>query len=143
MSQDLEQKLGRKPTDEELSQALGMPIEEFFDMNAKVRGVQLLSIDDFGGANGNSERRSLLESLENPNSKNPFAHLRNTAAKDILRKHIDELPEKQKLVLQLYYFEELNLKEIGKIMEVTESRVSQLHTQAIEKLKRHRSILSD
>jgi RNA polymerase sigma factor for flagellar operon FliA len=143
MAADLEQKFGRKATDDELSQALGMPIEDFFDMNAKVKGVQLLSIDDFGGTNGNSERRSLLDSLENPNSKNPFAQLRNASARDILRKHIDELPEKQKLVLQLYYFEDLNLKEIGRILEVTESRVSQLHTQAIEKLKKHRSILSD
>lgn len=143
MSADLEQKFGRKPTDDELSQALGMPIEEFFEMNAKVKGVQLLSIDDFGGTNGNTERRSLLESLENPNSKNPFAQLRNASARDILRKHIEELPEKQKLVLQLYYFEDLNLKEIGRILEVTESRVSQLHTQAIEKLKKHRAILSD
>ncbi len=143
MAADLEQKFGRKPTDDELSQALGMPIEEFFDMNAKVKGVQLLSIDDFGGTNGSSDRRSLLESLENPNSKNPFAQLRNASARDILRKHIEELPEKQKLVLQLYYFEDLNLKEIGRILEVTESRVSQLHTQAIEKLKKHRAILSD
>ena len=143
MAAELEQKFGRKPTDDELSQALGMPIEEFFDMNAKVKGVQMFSIDDFGGTNGTSERRSLLDSLENPNSKNPFTQLRNASARDILRKHIDELPEKQKLVLQLYYFEDLNLKEIGRILEVTESRVSQLHTQAIEKLKRHRSILSD
>lgn len=143
MALELEQKLGRKPNDDEISEALGMPIEEFFDMNAKVKGVQLLSIDDFGGTNGNTERRSLLDSLENPNSKNPFTHLRNASAKDILRKHIDELPEKQKLVLQLYYFEDLNLKEIGRILEVTESRVSQLHTQAIDRLKRHRSILSD
>jgi RNA polymerase sigma factor for flagellar operon FliA len=143
MAADLEQKFGRKPTDDELSQALGMPIEEFFDMNAKVKGVQLLSIDDFGGTNGSADRRSLLESLENPNSKNPFAQLRNASARDILRKHIEELPEKQKLVLQLYYFEDLNLKEIGRILEVTESRVSQLHTQAIEKLKKHRAILSD
>jgi RNA polymerase sigma factor for flagellar operon FliA len=143
MAAELEQKFGRKPTDDELSQALGMPIEEFFDMNAKVKGVQLLSIDDFGGTNGTTERRSLLDSLENPNSKNPFAQLRNASARDLLRKHIDELPEKQKLVLQLYYFEDLNLKEIGRILEVTESRVSQLHTQAIEKLKRHRAILSD
>jgi RNA polymerase sigma factor for flagellar operon FliA len=140
---DLEQKFGRKATDDELSQALGMPIDDFFDMNAKVKGVQLLSIDDFGGTNGNAERRSLLDSLENPNSKNPFTQLRNASARDILRRHIDELPEKQKLVLQLYYFEDLNLKEIGRILEVTESRVSQLHTQAIEKLKKHRSILSD
>ena len=143
MASDLEQKFGRKATDDELSQALGMPIDEFFDMNAKVKGVQLLSIDDFGGTNGNTERRSLLDSLENPNSKNPFTQLRNASARDILRRHIDELPEKQKLVLQLYYFEDLNLKEIGRILEVTESRVSQLHTQAIEKLKKHRSILSD
>jgi RNA polymerase sigma factor for flagellar operon FliA len=143
MAADLEQKFGRKATDDELSQALGMPIDDFFDMNAKVKGVQLLSIDDFGGTNGNAERRSLLDSLENPNSKNPFTQLRNASAKDILRRHIDELPEKQKLVLQLYYFEDLNLKEIGRILEVTESRVSQLHTQAIEKLKKHRSILSD
>jgi RNA polymerase sigma factor for flagellar operon FliA len=143
MSAELEQRFGRKPTDDELSQALGMPIEEFFDMNAKVKGVQMFSIDDFGGTNGTAERRSLLDSLENPNSKNPFTQLRNASARDILRKHIEELPEKQKLVLQLYYFEDLNLKEIGRILEVTESRVSQLHTQAIEKLKKHRAILSD
>ncbi len=140
---DLEQKLGRKADDDELSQALGMAIEEYFSMNSRVKGVQLLSIDDLGGTNGAPERRSLLDSLENPNSKNPFAQLRNASAKNILRRHIEELPDKQKLVLQLYYFEDLNLKEIGRILEVTESRVSQLHTQAIEKLKRHKSILSD
>ncbi len=132
--QELEQKLGRKPNQDELATFLGMPLEEFQDMQAKVNNTVLLSIDELSGPSQN-DRRSLLDSIENTNSKNPFVQLKNQASSDIIRKNIDDLPDKQKLVLQLYYYEELNLKEIGRILEVTESRVSQLHTQAVVKLR--------
>lgn len=140
---ELEQKFGRAVTDEELSSALGIELEEYYDMVSKVKAVTLLSIDELSGPN-QQDRKSLLECLENVSSKNPFTQLKSKGIRDLLVKHIDELPEKQKLVLSLYYYEDLNLKEIGKILEVTESRVSQLHTQAVEKLRsKLKPILTD
>ena len=100
-------------------------------MSSKVKSVTLLSIDELSGPN-QQERKSLLDCLENINSKNPFAQLKSKGLKNVLVKSIEELPEKQKLVLSLYYYEDLNLKEIGRILEVTESRVSQLHTQLLK-----------
>lgn len=140
---ELEQKLGRAVTDEELSAALGIQLDEYYDMVSKVKAVTLLSIDELSGPN-QQDRKSLLECLENVSSKNPFTQLKSKGIRDLLVKHIDELPEKQKLVLSLYYYEDLNLKEIGRILEVTESRVSQLHTQAVEKLRsKLKPILTD
>ena len=131
---ELEQKFGRAVTDQEVSKALGIGIDEYYEMSSKVKSVTLLSIDELSGPN-QQERKSLLDCLENINSKNPFAQLKSKGLKNVLVKSIEELPEKQKLVLSLYYYEDLNLKEIGRILEVTESRVSQLHTQAVEKLR--------
>ncbi len=131
---ELEQKFGRAVSDEELSKALGIELEEYHEMVSKVKAVTLLSIDELSGPNQH-DRKSLLECLENTNSKNPFTQLKSKGVRDLLIKNIEDLPEKQKLVLSLYYYEDLNLKEIGKILEVTESRVSQLHTQAVEKLR--------
>ena len=134
MSVKLEQDLGRKPTDEELAQALEMDMDEFHVLVSKVKAVSMLSIDEMAGPN-QQERKSLLDCVENENSKNPFTQLKSRAVKKLLMETINELPEKQKLVLSLYYYEDLNLKEIGKILQVTESRVSQLHTQAVNKLR--------
>ncbi len=131
---ELEQRYGRAVNDQELSTALGMELEEYHTMVAKVKAVTLLSVDELTGPN-QSDRKSLLECLENPNSKNPFTQLKSKGLRSILMKNIEELPEKQKLVLSLYYYEDLNLKEIGSILDVTESRVSQLHTQAVERLR--------
>lgn len=140
---ELEQKLGRAVTDQELSDALGVNIEEYYEMVAKVKAVTLLSIDELSGPN-QQDKKSLLECLENVSSKNPFTQLKSKGVRELLVKNIEDLPEKQKLVLSLYYYEDLNLKEIGKILEVTESRVSQLHTQAVEKLRsRLKPLLTD
>ncbi|WP_218109772.1 FliA/WhiG family RNA polymerase sigma factor [Oligoflexus tunisiensis] len=140
---ELEQKFGRAVSDKELSKALGIELDEYYDMIAKVKAVTLLSIDELSGPN-QQDRKSLLECLENVSSKNPFTQLKSKGIRELLVKHIEELPEKQKLVLSLYYYEDLNLKEIGKILEVTESRVSQLHTQAVEKLRsRLKPLLTD
>jgi len=140
---ELEQKFGRAVSDQELSAALGVDLSEYYDMVAKVKAVTLLSIDELSGPN-QQDRKSLLECLENVGSKNPFTQLKSKGVRELLIKNIEELPEKQKLVLSLYYYEDLNLKEIGRILEVTESRVSQLHTQAVEKLRtRLKPLLTD
>jgi RNA polymerase sigma factor for flagellar operon FliA len=140
---ELEQKLGRVVTDVELSDALGVDLEEYHDMVSKVKAVTMLSVDDLT-APYQQERKSLLDCLESSGTKNPFAQLKSKSVRKILMDHIDDLPEKQKLVLSLYYYEDLNLKEIGKILEVTESRVSQLHTQAVDRLRtKLKSVLAD
>lgn len=131
---ELEQRYGRAVSDAEVSDALGMSLEVYYEMVSKVKGVTLLSIDELSGPSQH-ERKSLLECLENIGSKNPFMHLKSKGVREILMRNIEDLPEKQKLVLSLYYYEDLNLKEIGRILDVTESRVSQLHTQAVNRLR--------
>lgn len=131
---ELEQRYGRTVSDQEVSTALDMNIKDYHSMVAKVKSVTLLSVDELAGPN-NTDRKSLLDCLDNPNATSPFSELKNKGLRSIIMKNIEELPEKQKLVLSLYYYEDLNLKEIGGILEVTESRVSQLHTQAVEKLR--------
>jgi RNA polymerase sigma factor for flagellar operon FliA len=103
-------------------------------MISKVKAVTLLSAEDLMSPM-RQEFKGLLEDLEASGSKNPFSQLKNKNVRNLLKDHIKDLPEKQKLVLSLYYYEDLNLKEIGRILEVTESRVSQLHTQAVDKLR--------
>ena len=140
---ELEQRFGRAVTDGEISNALGINLSEYHEMIAKVKAVTMLSIDELSGPS-QQDRKSLLECLENVGSKNPFTQLKSKGVRELLVKNIEELPEKQKLVLSLYYYEELNLKEIGRILEVTESRVSQLHTQAVERLRsRLKPLLTD
>lgn len=130
---ELEQKLGRPPVDKEVAEHLEISLEEFHEKSGRTR-VSMLSLEELGGVHS-GDKKSLLECLENPNSKNPFTMLKQKGVRDIILKTVEELPEKQKLVLSLYYYEDLNLKEIGRILDVTESRVSQLHTQAVQKMR--------
>lgn len=129
----LESELGRSPTDEEISARLNMPIEEFHDLINQVRPVSLLSIDDQPSFS-DSDKKSIVNLLEGAKSHNPFNQLNVKVVKDVVAKAIEDLPERQRLVLSLYYFEDLNLKEIGQVLRVTESRVSQLHAQAVLRL---------
>ncbi|MCB0413817.1 MAG: FliA/WhiG family RNA polymerase sigma factor, partial [Bdellovibrionales bacterium] len=130
----LEQDLGRTPTDEEIAKALNVTVEEFHDLVNQVRPVSLLSIDD-AQTFSTTDKKSILNLLEGSKLANPYNQLNIKKVKDIVAKAIEDLPERQRLVLSLYYYEDLNLKEIGKILRVTESRVSQLHAQAISRLR--------
>lgn len=131
----IEQEKGRQATDEEVCEQLGVSREEFHEMLNQVRSVSLLSFDDVSNFS-KADKRSLHGYGETNNkSPTPFSEVNVAALKRIIAESIRDLPEKQRLVLSLYYYEDLNLKEIGRVLDVTESRVSQLHTQAILRLK--------
>ena len=130
----LEADLGRTATDEEVSKALNITIEEFHDLVNQVRPVSLMSIDD-AQTFSNVDKKSILNLLEGSKINNPYNQLNVKTIKEVVAKAIEELPERQRLVLSLYYYEDLNLKEIGQVLRVTESRVSQLHAQAVQRLR--------
>jgi RNA polymerase sigma factor for flagellar operon FliA len=131
----IEQEKGRQATDEEACIELGMTTEQYHEMLNEVRSVSLLSYDDITNLS-NADKRSLHGNGE-AGSKvpTPFSEVSVAGLKKLVAEAIEDLPEKQRLVLSLYYYEDLNLKEIGRVLDVTESRVSQLHSQAILKLK--------
>jgi RNA polymerase sigma factor for flagellar operon FliA len=131
----LEQGLGRVPTEEELMAELQISKEEYFELLNEVKSVSILSLDEAGSFNS-SDRRSIVNLLDSCKIPNPISQLNLKGVKETVTKAIENLPEKQRLVLSLYYYEDLNLKEIGEVLDVTESRVSQLHTQAIMWLRR-------
>lgn len=130
----LEQKTGRHATDEEVCEELGISQDEFHDLLNQVRSVSLISYDDISNFS-KTDKRLIHGYGENSKSATPFSEVNHAVFKKMISDSIGELPEKQRLVLSLYYYEDLNLKEIGRVLDVTESRVSQLHTQAIIKLK--------
>lgn len=132
----LEQANGRQATDEEVCSVLGVSTEQFHDLLNEVRSVSLLSFDDLSNLS-KEDKRSLhgVDGMSQNKMATPHTEVQIAYLKRLVVEAIQELPEKQRLVLSLYYYEDLNLKEIGKVLEVTESRVSQLHTQAILKMK--------
>jgi RNA polymerase sigma factor for flagellar operon FliA len=131
----IEQAKGRQATDDEVCIELGMTTEQYHEMLNEVRSVSLLSYDDLTNLS-NADKRTLHGNGE-AGSKvpTPFSEVSVAHLKKLVAEAIEDLPEKQRLVLSLYYYEDLNLKEIGRVLDVTESRVSQLHSQAILKLK--------
>lgn len=131
---ELESELGRAPTEEEVSEKLNISVDEYYDLINQVKPVSIMSIDDQPGFS-NSDKKSIMNLLEGCRIHNPHVQLNIKSVKEVVAKSIEDLPERQRLVLSLYYYEDLNLKEIGKILRVTESRVSQLHAQAISRLR--------
>ena len=100
----------------------------------KSKSVSVLNIDDATTFNKN-DRKRFASLMEKSSSANPFTAVNFKKSRNRIKEGIKQLPEKHRLVLSLYYYEDLNLKEIGQVLDVTESRVSQLHTQAVLKLK--------
>lgn len=131
---ELEHRHGRNPTSEEVSQALGMTLDEYYRMLEEINILSFVSLND----NWEDEDGSpfgLLDVLEDTGIENPQSQLMARQMLDNLADSIDGLPEKERLVVTLYYHEELNLKEIGEVMGLTESRISQLHSQAVVRLR--------
>ncbi|MCK4540610.1 MAG: RNA polymerase sigma factor WhiG [Spirochaetales bacterium] len=131
----LESSLGRSASDLEISKELGLTIAEFQKVMLKVSGTSILSLNDVWYTGEDNDRVSIVESIESPQSLNPDIIVEKDEIKRVIVQAITELPEKEKKVLVLYYYEDLTLKEIGKVLDVTESRISQLHTKAIMRLR--------
>ena len=126
--------LGRDATDQEAADKLGLNMDEFHDLVYQVCPVSMLSLDH-KTTFSNIDKKSMLSFLEDFKIDNPFNELQTKAIKTIITNSINSLSEKHKIILSLYYYEDLNLKEIGRVLRITESRVSQLHAQAILRLK--------
>ena len=130
----LEQKLGRSASGEEVAGELGIDVEEYYDIISQAGGVSLLSLRDIGYASECGKER-VTDYLFNGSRDDPMLHLKIKEIEEVIAGAINELPGKQRLVVTFYYYEELTMKEIGMILGITESRVSQIHTQAIIQLK--------
>jgi RNA polymerase sigma factor FliA len=124
----LEQELGRPPSSEEVANSLGIEMDEFEEMLDDVKGTSLVSLEELGQGPASEDKSSLLEALLTRQDQDPLEMLNLQDLKKALTLAIGELPEKERLVLSLYYFEELTMKEVGKVLNLTESRISQLHT---------------
>ena len=133
--QHLEARLGRSATDDEVAGEMGMSLEQYNQMMLKVSGTSMLSLNDVWYTGEDNDKISIVESIEAPNSLRPDAIAEKDEMRRVIVEAINDLPEKEKKVLVLYYYEDLTLKEIGKVLDVTESRISQLHTKAISRLR--------
>lgn len=131
----LESSLGRAATDNEICKELGLTPAEFQKTMMKVSSTSMLSLNDVWYTGDDNDKVSIVDAIESPQSLNPDAIVEKDEIKRVIVQAIQELPEKEKKVLVLYYYEDLTLKEIGKVLEVTESRISQLHTKAIMRLR--------
>lgn len=130
----LEATLNREPSEQELAEYLGITVEDVRLTESYINYLSVVSLDDIF-FKSDDEDIQVKNMIENENSPQPEKIIEEEEKIFILKKAIDMLPEKDKLVLQLYYFEKLTLKEIGKVLEITESRVSQLHSRAILRLR--------
>jgi len=132
----LENKLHRAPTDEELSNELGLSMEEFQDSLVRISNSSVVALDELWTvSDASGDQVSLLDTIQDPDALDPEREMDLTEMKDRLADAIARLPEREKLVVALYYYENLTLREIGEVLGVTESRVSQLHTKAVLRLK--------
>ncbi|NLW44646.1 MAG: FliA/WhiG family RNA polymerase sigma factor [Syntrophomonadaceae bacterium] len=130
----VETKLGRNATDQEVAEELGITVEQFQTLLREVSLATVLYLEDFLPGEDGSNRR-IMDIIEDEQADNALDMAELMDTKRVLAEAISRLPEKEKLVLELYYYEGLNLKEIGAVMGLSESRISQLHSKAILRLR--------
>jgi RNA polymerase sigma factor for flagellar operon FliA len=114
---------------------MGLSEDEYSKTMLKISGTSILSLNDVWFSGDENDKVSIGDSIESPASLNPDVIVEKEEIRNVINTFLNELPEKEKKILALYYYEDLTLKEIGKVMNVTESRVSQLHTKAITRLR--------
>ena len=128
----LEHQLGRPPTEAEIAKSMGLPLAEYQELLADCRGHQLIYYDDY---DSDDDGRNALNNMAADHTADPINGLDDADFKRVLLDGIKTLPEREKMVMALYYEQELNLKEIGAVLNVSESRVCQLHSQAVARLR--------
>ena len=133
----LEQKLGRHATDEELSESLGVTMEEFYKILDNLKGVNLGKFVELNNNDSQNmmDGESAIAFIPDRSTEDPYHHFQKHELTEILADAIRNLPDKERYVVSLYYFDELTMKEIGTVLNITESRVSQLHTKSMLRLR--------
>jgi RNA polymerase sigma factor for flagellar operon FliA len=133
---ELERKLHRAPSDEEISEKLGLSVDELEESLTDISRSSIAALDELWTVSSSGgDQIALIDTIEDTEAPDPQGSLSQTEMKEAIGEAIARLPEREKLVVTLYYYEELTLREIGEVLGVTESRVSQLHTKAILRLK--------
>jgi RNA polymerase sigma factor for flagellar operon FliA len=132
----LEGKLHRTPTEAEVAEEMGIALEDLHQIFSRVSFVNVVALDELltvGGEKG--DKLSLVDTLEDTRAEDPVAAFESEETKYLLAKAINQLPEREKIVVTLYYYEGLTLAEIGQVLGVTESRICQMHTKAVLQLR--------
>ncbi|HYG21192.1 MAG TPA: FliA/WhiG family RNA polymerase sigma factor [Verrucomicrobiae bacterium] len=130
----LEQKLGRAPNEEQMAHALNIPVREYTELLDEIRPAAFVCLDSSASSDGN-DSGNLYEVVANPHSDNPVDEASRRELKDVVLKRLNQLPEIQRKVLALYYHEDLHLREIAEVFGLTESRICQIHSQAIMSIR--------
>jgi RNA polymerase sigma factor for flagellar operon FliA len=132
----LENRLQRAPTDQEIADELGITVDELNESLLAISHSSMVALDELWSVSDSSgDQVSLMDTIEDPNAPDPARSLDVGDLKDRIADSIAKLPEREKLVIALYYYENLTLREIGEVLGVTESRVSQMHTKAVLRLR--------
>jgi len=132
----LENALQRAPTDQEIAGELGITVDELNESLLAISHSSMVALDELWSVSDSSgDQVSLMDTIEDPNAPDPARSLDLGDLKDRIADSIAKLPEREKLVIALYYYENLTLREIGEVLGVTESRVSQMHTKAVLRLR--------
>ena len=133
---EVEQRLGRSANEDEVADSLGLELDKFHSLINQVRGISLVNLEEIRGTTSDGDRSgTFADVIEDVHAENPFASLKLMETKHVISDTIGSLPEKERLVISLYYYEDLNMKEIGGILGITESRVCQIHTKAVMRLR--------
>jgi RNA polymerase sigma factor for flagellar operon FliA len=132
---ELEAKLARAPTDEEIAAKVGITVDELEDSLTDISRSSIAALDELWTVGGGTDPIRLIDTIEDPDGPQPQSEFARTELREAVADAITRLPEREKLVITLYYYEDLTLREIGEVLGVTESRISQLHTKAILRLK--------
>ena len=134
----LQAQLHRAPTDTEIAEKIGITEEELEDSLTDIAHSSIASLDEvWTSSNPDGNPLALIDTIEDTETPEPQTGLDKAETRDVLAQSIAALPEREKIMITLYYYEELTLREIGEVLGVTESRVSQLHTKAILRLRTH------
>ncbi len=129
----LEHLLGRSPIESEIATQLGLSLDDYQSLLGKVRGTQLVYLEDM--ARGSDDEEGFLDRFVGDESADPMQMLRDQRIRVSLVKAINSLPEREQYIMSMYYEHDMNLKEIAKVLDVTESRVCQLHSQSVARLR--------
>lgn len=127
----LEHRLGRSVTEEELANELGLSMEEYMEWQNQMKVTNLVSLNEFE----DQGPEPVMDARHNSHFEEPERAMEKEGLKEALAESLSALTEKEKQVILFYYYEEMTLKEISLVLEVSESRVSQLHTKALQKMK--------